>query len=97
MTSTDAGRPAERDLRALIARVVREVPGVAEEPGGQAIGIQIGAGGVTIDCAVTAYHGVALHELGLTIQLVLVEALRRRGEHTHAVNVTIQDIHDPVR
>ena len=51
-----------------------------------------GVGGLTVTCAVLAQHGVALHELGLSVQLAIAELLRRAGKRVEAVNVTIYDI-----
>lgn len=85
-------RLAEHELRRLIGQVAGAVPGVAEVPRASQIQLASGVGGLTVTCAVLAQHGVALHELGLSIQLAVAELLRRAGKRVEAVNVTIYDI-----
>ena len=85
-------RLAEHELRRLVGEVVGAVPGVVEVPRTSQIQLISGSAGLTVTCSVLAHQGVALHELGLSVQLAVAELLRRAGKRVEAVNVTIYDI-----
>lgn len=92
MRQTSPVSPAE--LRQLVAQAARAVAGVAFVAESD-VRIQTHGDSVVVDCTLTAYSSVQLHELGVAVQMAVAALLREIvGLHAHEVHVLIDDIDD---